>query len=88
MLKRLWLIWARTVDHRIGKTDDDKPDIPILTNKDAGYSLLIRTIIVMDVLLNGIAAYAFRLHWCSSTRPLPPIISAGGSAVHYASALV
>ena len=47
MLKRLWLIWARTVDHRIGKTDDDKPDIPILTNKDAGYSLLIRTIIVI-----------------------------------------
>ena len=24
MFKRLWLIWARTVDHRIGKTDDDK----------------------------------------------------------------
>ena len=41
MLKRIWLIWARTVDHRIGKTDDDKPDIPILTNKDAGYRLLI-----------------------------------------------
>ena len=47
MFKRLWLIWARTVDHRIGKTDDDKPDIPILTNKDAGYSLLIRTLIVI-----------------------------------------
>ena len=26
-IKRLWLIWARTVDHRIGKTDDDEPNI-------------------------------------------------------------
>ena len=47
MLKRLWLIWARTVDHRIGKTDDDAPDIPILRNKDANISLLIRTLIVI-----------------------------------------
>ena len=46
-LKRLWLIWSRTVDHRIGKTDDDSPDIPILKNKEANISLLIRTIIVM-----------------------------------------
>ena len=30
-MKKLWLIWARTVDHRVGKTDDDEPDIPILT---------------------------------------------------------
>ena len=47
MFKRLWLIWSRTVDHRIGKTDDDKPDIPILRNKDANISLLIRTVIVI-----------------------------------------
>ena len=47
MLKRFWLIWSRTVDHRIGKTDDDAPDIPILRNKDANISLLIRTLIVI-----------------------------------------
>ena len=28
MFKQLWLIWCRTVDHRIGKTDQDEPDIP------------------------------------------------------------
>ena len=43
MIKRLWLIWAGIVDHRVGKNEDDKPDIPILTNKDAGYCLLIMT---------------------------------------------
>ena len=47
MFKRLWLIWSRTVDHRIGKTDDDAPDIPILKNKDANISLMIRTLIVI-----------------------------------------
>ena len=35
------------MDHRIGKTDDDAPDIPILKNKDANISLLIRTVIVI-----------------------------------------
>jgi len=47
MFKRLWLIWSRTVDHRIGKTDDDAPDIPILKNKEANISLIIRTLIVI-----------------------------------------
>ena len=44
MLKKFWLIWARTLDHRVGRTDDDEPDIPILSLKDAQISLLIRTI--------------------------------------------
>ena len=36
MFKKIWLIWCRTVDHRIGKTDRDEPDIPILTLKVFG----------------------------------------------------
>ena len=47
MLKRLWLIWCRTVDHRIGKTNDDEPDIPILTLKQAQISLFLRTFIIL-----------------------------------------
>ena len=46
-MKKLWLIWARTLDHRVGKTDDDQPDIPILSLKDAQFSLILRTIIVV-----------------------------------------
>ena len=37
-MKKLWLIWARTLDHRVGRTDDDQPDIPILSLKDAQFS--------------------------------------------------
>jgi hypothetical protein len=47
MLKKFWLIWARTLDHRVGRTDDDEPDIPILSLKDAQFSLTLRTIIVV-----------------------------------------
>ena len=46
MFKKLWLIWCRTVDHRIGKTDRDEPDIPILTLKEAQISLFLRTFII------------------------------------------
>jgi len=46
-LKLLWLIWARTLDHRVGKTDQDQPDIPILTLNQAKLSLILRTIIVV-----------------------------------------
>tara|TARA_Y100000361_G_scaffold2433_2_gene2100 strand:+ start:7223 stop:7414 length:192 start_codon:yes stop_codon:yes gene_type:complete len=46
-MKKLWLIWARTLDHRVGKTDEDQPDIPILSLKEARISLILRTIIVV-----------------------------------------
>jgi len=46
-MKKLWLIWARTLDHRVGKTDKDQPDIPILSLKEARFSLILRTIIVV-----------------------------------------
>ena len=47
MLKTLWLIWCRTVDHRIGKTDQDEPDIPILSLKQAQISLFLRTFLIL-----------------------------------------
>ena len=53
-VKKLWLIWARTVDHRVGKTDDDEPDIPILTQKEARVSLILRSFII---LLNVITCF-------------------------------
>ena len=40
---RFWLIWARATNHLIGKTDDDKPDVPILTMKEAWIALTLRT---------------------------------------------
>lgn len=63
-MKKLWLIWARTLDHRVGRTDDDQPDIPILSLKDAQISLILRTFIVVlnVVTCFFIIANAIR-HW-------------------------
>jgi hypothetical protein len=47
MFTKLWLIWSRAVDHRIGLTDECKPDVPTLKVRDANVSLLIRTLIVL-----------------------------------------
>ena len=46
-IKNLWLIWCRTVDHRIGKTNEDQPDIPILSLRQAQVSLFFRTFIIL-----------------------------------------
>ena len=46
-MKKFWLIWAYILDHRVGKTDEDQPDIPILSLKEARFSLILRTIIVV-----------------------------------------
>ena len=46
-MKNFWLIWSRTLDHRVGRTNEDQPDIPILSLKQARVSLILRTIIVV-----------------------------------------
>ena len=63
-LRKLWLIWSRTVDHRIGKTEEDQPDIPILSLSEANISLAIRTIIVIiNVVTCGFIIANVIRHW-------------------------
>ena len=62
MFKKIWLIWCRTVDHRIGKTDRDEPDIPILTLKEAQISLFLRTFIIFINVLTCIFIIINILH--------------------------
>lgn len=44
---RWWLIWSRALDHHVGLTDDERPDVPNLKVSDANISLFIRTLIVL-----------------------------------------
>jgi len=37
-------IWARALGHYIGKTDDDMPEIPIVTLREARRVLVIKTL--------------------------------------------
>jgi len=47
ILIKIWLIWSRAIDHRVGLSDEDKPDVPNLKVRDANISLMIRTFIVL-----------------------------------------
>ena len=62
MFKKLWLIWCRTVDHRIGKTNDDEPNIPILSLKEAQISLFLRTFIILVNLITCFFIVANIIH--------------------------
>ena len=64
MIERLWLIWARATGHVIGKTDDDRPDVPILTLREARIALSLKTfwVIIHVVTCLFIIANVIR-HW-------------------------
>jgi hypothetical protein len=44
---KFFLTLARTIDHRVGHTDDCKPDIPVLPMKYALASFFMRFVIVL-----------------------------------------
>ena len=64
MIERLWLIWARATGHVIGKTDHDRPDVPILTLREARIALFLKTfwVIIHVVTCLFIIANVIR-HW-------------------------
>ena len=40
-------IWARALGHYIGKTDEDMPELPIVTMREARRVLILKTIWVV-----------------------------------------
>jgi hypothetical protein len=36
-------IWARATGHLMGQTDEDRPDVPILTIREARLALILKT---------------------------------------------
>jgi hypothetical protein len=61
---RFFLVIARTLDHRIGKTDSDKPDIPILTVEEALVSFFIRLFVFfINVLTCSLVIANIIHHW-------------------------
>jgi hypothetical protein len=57
-------IWARATGHLLGETDEDKPDVPILTLREARIALVLKTmwIVVHVVTCLFIIANVIR-HW-------------------------
>ena len=61
---RFFLVLARTIDHRVGKNDQDKPDIPVLTMGEALISFFIKLIIVLvNFITCGFVISGIIHHW-------------------------
>ena len=57
-------IWARATGHLMGSTDQDKPDVPILTIQEARIALFLKTfwVVIHIVTCFVIIANVIR-HW-------------------------
>ena len=63
-LYRPILILARAIDHRVGKTDEDAPDVPILTQLEAWTAFWIKlSIILINFIICGFIVANIIYHW-------------------------
>ena len=64
MLRSMEKIWARATGHLMGSTDSDKPDVPILTLREARIALYLKTfwIVIHVITCLFIMANVVR-HW-------------------------
>lgn len=56
------MIWARATGHLMGHSDDDKPDVPILTLQEAKIALLLKTFWVIIHVVTCIFIIANVIH--------------------------
>jgi hypothetical protein len=62
-LKSRWIfVLARVIDHRIGRTDEDKPEVPVLTTEEALVSFCLRLVIVLVNFITCAAVIANVIH--------------------------
>lgn len=63
-MNRNLLILARAIDHRVGKDDYDKPDIPILTQQEAWTAFFVKlSIILVNFITCGFIIANTIRHW-------------------------
>ena len=57
-------IWARATGHLMGQTDEDRPDVPILSRREARIALLLKTswVVIHIITCLFIIANVIR-HW-------------------------
>ena len=55
-------IWARATGHLMGNTDDDRPDVPILTLREAKIALFLKTFWVVLHVITWCFIIANTLH--------------------------
>jgi hypothetical protein len=57
-------VWARATGHLMGQTDDDRPDVPILTLKEARWALFFKTFwVVIHIITCCLIMAGIIHHW-------------------------
>jgi len=63
-MNKFLLILARALDYRIGATDADKPDLPVLRREEALVAFLVKFLIVtMNFITCGFVIASVIRHW-------------------------
>lgn len=62
MINRTLLIIARAIDYRVGVTDDDIPEVPILTKKEAWTAFFVKLLIILINFVTCAAVIANIIH--------------------------
>lgn len=61
---RALLVLARVMDHRIGRTDDERPELPVLTVEEALTAFFVKFLIVLvNFVTCGFVIASVIRHW-------------------------
>lgn len=64
MVNRYLLVLARAIDYRVGLTDDDVPEVPVLKKKEAWLAFFIKlTIIIINFITCATVIANILHHW-------------------------
>jgi len=55
-------IWARATGHLMGQTDEDRPDVPILTIREARIALFLKTFWIIIHIITCFSIMANVIH--------------------------
>jgi hypothetical protein len=61
-MRSLERIWARATGHLMGETDHDRPDVPILTVREARWALFFKTFWVIIHIITCVFIMANIIH--------------------------
>jgi len=57
-------VWARATGHLMGSTDSDRPDVPILTLREARIALFFKTFwVIMHIITCVVIIAGVIRHW-------------------------
>lgn len=63
-MRSLERIWARATGHLMGESDHDRPDVPILTIREARWALFFKTSwVIIHVITCGFIIANVIHHW-------------------------